>query len=229
MTETTAGVPFVVISFTDLPDVDGAGGVDAVRSQLREGDVVIVWHGQVVAAVATDVDGRRAVLDRLATNPLLAAAGMAVAEGGDPPASGDGLVDLVTRGRIDLRSRPERERLGARVLIVDDEDPIRSLLRGLLSAEGFAVVESPSARDALADFSLQRPDIIVTDNNMPGMTGMELAEALRKHGEDVPIVLFTAALTSEIADEAEALGVRVVAKTVPAELVDELRSLVDLR
>jgi len=169
------------------------------------------------------------VLDRLATNPLLAAAGMAVADGGDPPASGDGLVDLVTRGRIDLRSRPERERLGARVLIVDDEDPIRSLLRGLLSAEGFAVVESPSARDALADFSSQRPDIIVTDNNMPGMTGMELAEALRKHGEDVPIVLFTAALTSEIADEAEALGVRVVAKTVPAELVDELRSLVDLR
>ena len=229
MAETTTGVPFVVISFNDLHDVDAAQGLEAVRAQLREGDVVIVWQGQVVAAVATDRAGGRAVLDRLAANPRLASAGMALAEPDDAPAPGDQLVDLVAQGGVDLRSRPDTERPGARVLIVDDEDPIRALLRNLLGAEGFAVVEAPSAQAALKDFSSQRPDIIVTDNNMPGMTGMELAEALRQDGEDVPIVLFTAALTSEIADEAAALGVRVVAKTVPTELVDELRGLVDLR
>jgi CheY-like chemotaxis protein len=230
LAETTAGTPFGVICFTEPAGAGAAQAADALRGHLREGDAVIVWEGQLVAAVAGDGSGVRAVLDRLAADTHLAAAGLTLVQGSEGHGStGGGVVDMVERGGIDLRSRQEFEQSGVRVLVVDDEHPIRQLLRTLLAAEGWSVVDAPSAEAALADFASQRPDVVVTDNQMPGMSGIELAETLRRCAGDLPIVLFTAALTPDVAEAADALGVRVVAKAVPTALIDEVRSIVQLR
>jgi CheY-like chemotaxis protein len=230
LAETTAGMPFGVICFTDpATDNEAERASELLRGHLREGDAVLVWQGHLVAAVAADGSGVRAVLERLASDSNLAAAGLTLVPAGGSSPSNGGVVDLVERGSVDLRSRHEIERSGVRVMVVDDEHPIRVLLRTLLSAEGWLVVEAPSAEAALADFESQRPDIVVTDNHMPGMSGLEFAEALRRQVRDLPIVLFTSAPTPDVADAADALGVRVVAKAVPNALVDEVRSIVELR
>ena len=78
------------------------------------------------------------------------------------------------------------------VLLADDEGLIRSALATLLPLEGdFAVVaEAEDGREALAAFERYRPDVLVLDLEMPGLTGLEVAErALRAHPEQSVVIL----------------------------------------
>ena len=79
-----------------------------------------------------------------------------------------------------------------RVLVVEDEEGIRSLERRLLERQGFEVIEAASGKEALewvAGQSGESLDLLVTDWYMPGMTGMDLIEALRQTYPDVPALL----------------------------------------
>jgi CheY-like chemotaxis protein len=71
----------------------------------------------------------------------------------------------------------------ATILLVDDEDSIRGLMRSYFEREGYQVLEARNAEEAesIADAHSDRIDILVTDMVMPGMSGMQLAERLR-HG-----------------------------------------------
>ena len=67
------------------------------------------------------------------------------------------------------------------VLLVDDEDLVRSSTADMLADLGYAVVEAPSAEEGLRLVSQGlRPDVLVTDHLMPGMDGVELARLLRE-------------------------------------------------
>ncbi|HWA01068.1 MAG TPA: response regulator [Caulobacterales bacterium] len=66
------------------------------------------------------------------------------------------------------------------VLIVDDNAPMRSLLRSVLRAVGVVRIrEATDGRDALALLDMKPADVILLDHAMPGMTGLEVARALR--------------------------------------------------
>lgn len=83
-----------------------------------------------------------------------------------------------------------------RILIVDDEDDIRSIVRGTLSAR-YEVVEAYDGVDALAKLELAEPDFVVLDVMMPLMDGYETCEAIRKHPRFRHLsVLFLSALNS---------------------------------
>lgn len=84
-----------------------------------------------------------------------------------------------------------------RILIVDDEQPIRNLLRIGLANQGYAVSEASSARAAVEFVEGQRPDLILLDLNLPGMDGQELLRRWRDDGFDIPVVIL-----SSRADEA---------------------------
>jgi CheY-like chemotaxis protein len=108
---------------------------------------------------------------------------------------------------------------GITVLVVDDEDDIRVLVRSLLERSGMHVVdEADDGIEALISVAQLDPPpvptVIVLDQSMPGMTGLEVAARVLAKLPDQRIVLFSAFLSRDVRDQAEELGVRAcVAKT----------------
>lgn len=94
-----------------------------------------------------------------------------------------------------------------RVLIVDDEPGICSLLRDALADEGFITADVPSAGAAL-DFIRGRDscDIVIADVRLPDKSGLDLLVDLSNTGVDVPVIMVTAYSTTSLAIEAMKLG-----------------------
>lgn len=82
----------------------------------------------------------------------------------------------------------------ARILIVDDEPPIRTLLEAMLEQEGNVTVSVGSGEDALAEVAREPPDLILLDVMMPGMSGCDVAKILKADGTTahIPLVMVTA-------------------------------------
>jgi two-component system, OmpR family, KDP operon response regulator KdpE len=77
-----------------------------------------------------------------------------------------------------------------KVLVVDDEPPIRKLLRMGLSTQGYEILDAPSGKVAL-ELVAQKPDLIILDLGLPDMDGLELLRILRQKNEGVPIVVLS--------------------------------------
>jgi DNA-binding response OmpR family regulator len=79
----------------------------------------------------------------------------------------------------------------ARILLVDDEQPIQTLLSFPLQRDGYEVVQASDGREALARFSEQTFDLVVLDVMLPKMDGLEVCRRLRARSS-VPIIMLTA-------------------------------------
>jgi two-component system KDP operon response regulator KdpE len=77
-----------------------------------------------------------------------------------------------------------------RVLIVDDEPPIRKLLRMGLTAQGYHVLEAPDGATAL-NLIVEKPDLVILDLGLPDMEGLDLLRSIRAQNERVPIVVLS--------------------------------------
>ncbi|MEM6334063.1 MAG: response regulator [Planctomycetota bacterium] len=79
-------------------------------------------------------------------------------------------------------------------LVVDDEAHIQHVVSLKLRHDGMEVITASDGSEALALAINHRPDIIVTDFQMPGLTGLELSTAIREHEElaDTPVLMLTA-------------------------------------
>lgn len=77
-----------------------------------------------------------------------------------------------------------------RVLVVDDEPPIRKLLRMGLTAQGYQTLEAPNAKTAL-DLLAQNPDLVILDLGLPDMLGHDLLRTVRARNDRVPIVVLS--------------------------------------
>jgi two-component system, OmpR family, KDP operon response regulator KdpE len=78
----------------------------------------------------------------------------------------------------------------AKILVVDDAQQVRRVLRTTLAAEGYTVFEAGNGEEALNAVRASPPDIILLDVNMPVMDGLETCREIRRHS-DVPIVMLT--------------------------------------
>lgn len=81
-----------------------------------------------------------------------------------------------------------------RLLLVEDEGPVREMLKFALSDEEYEILEAGDASEALATLKYQRPDLILLDWMLPGMSGIELARRLKRDAanRDIPLILLTA-------------------------------------
>ncbi|WP_242150121.1 response regulator transcription factor [Sphingomonas sp. BAUL-RG-20F-R05-02] len=79
--------------------------------------------------------------------------------------------------------------MSATILVIDDEQPIRRLLRNTLERAGYRVVEAMNAGDALQVFRAERPSAVLLDLGLPDRDGLELVPLLRKAGEAVILVI----------------------------------------
>ena len=116
-----------------------------------------------------------------------------------------------------------------RVLVIDDEAPIRLLCRINLEAEGMEVLEAADGVSGLGVARIERPDVILLDVMMPGLDGWRVAEELLDDDrtEEIPIVFLTA--RAELRDRARGIdlgGVDYVTKPFnPVELAPLVRDL----
>jgi DNA-binding NtrC family response regulator len=89
-----------------------------------------------------------------------------------------------------------------RVLVIDDETSILHTLEILLRGEGFDVTLRTSGKAALEGWDEARPDIVISDIRMPGLTGMDVLAAVRDRDPEVPVILMTAQASLQSAIEA---------------------------
>jgi two-component system, OmpR family, KDP operon response regulator KdpE len=88
------------------------------------------------------------------------------------------------------------------ILIVDDEPQIRRVMRATVTSQGYAVVEAKSGEEALDRIRSERPDLIILDVNLPGISGLETCREIRS-SSDVPIIMLTVRNTER--DKVQAL------------------------
>ena len=79
-----------------------------------------------------------------------------------------------------------------RILIVDDEDGVRSAIKLLLRFDGHTVETACDGEEAVAKSARQSFDVVITDYCMPGMSGGEVAAAIKQQHPRLPIILLTA-------------------------------------
>jgi CheY-like chemotaxis protein len=113
------------------------------------------------------------------------------------------------------------------VLIVDDQEDIRILVRALIRSDGFVVAgEAASGEEALVEVERTDPEVIVLDQMMPGMTGLETARQILERRPDQRILLFSAYLSDEIREEAAAVGVTdCLTKDAVSRIADAIRAV----
>jgi PAS domain S-box-containing protein len=114
--------------------------------------------------------------------------------------------------------RPPRPRLTGRVLVVDDEKAVGAFMRDLLESWDLDVTLATSGPDAAARITAEpeRFDLVITDQMMPGMTGVQLATQLAKAQPELPVILYTGFNEGITQVEIEAAHLRAVA-TKPIE------------
>src|SRR6266446_7591921 len=135
-------------------------------------------------------------------------------------------VELTKAQTIDARSANLPRTFSEnqpRILVVDDEAPVRELLRDLLEHDGCRVYMAPGSREALGLFEVHQFDGVFTDVGMPGMSGWELAHAIRQRHKTIPIAVVTGWGEAVGSDEQKEAGVDwVIAKPFHAEKISEI-------
>lgn len=81
---------------------------------------------------------------------------------------------------------------GERLLLVDDEENLRSMLQAALRHEGFEVFPASTGREALDAIPEVQPDLIVLDVMLPDLDGFEVCNRLRREGNKIPVLFLTA-------------------------------------
>jgi two-component system, OmpR family, response regulator MprA len=117
--------------------------------------------------------------------------------------------------------------VGDRVLVVDDDPPLRRMLERTLAAEGYEVSVAADGGTALAEAEKAAPDVIVLDVAMPGLDGLAVARRLRDKGDPTPILMLTArdAVPDRVAGLEAGADDYLVKPFAVEELIARLRAL----
>jgi two-component system, cell cycle response regulator DivK len=92
------------------------------------------------------------------------------------------------------------------ILVVEDQDDNRQILRDLLGSAGFDLIEAESGEDALAALGRRRPDLILMDIQLPVMDGYEATRRIRADPEFAAIPIIAVTSYALAGDEAKALA-----------------------
>jgi DNA-binding NtrC family response regulator len=95
---------------------------------------------------------------------------------------------------------------GSSILIADDDEPIRDLLRDILEPEGASIRVASSGKEALAEIEVEEPDVAICDVRMPPPDGLAVLQQLRSKNIDTPVLIITAQSSSTKTIEAMQLG-----------------------
>ncbi|RZJ52202.1 MAG: response regulator [Flavobacterium sp.] len=119
-----------------------------------------------------------------------------------------------------------------RIILAEDNDILRRSLSFFLESKGFTVDQFADGKDALNAIESNNYNLILTDINMPGVSGMEITQFVRKSiGSDVPIIIFTSSGVEQTELDCFDIGANeFIAKPVsPAVLLVRINKLLNTR
>jgi len=118
---------------------------------------------------------------------------------------------------------------GPLVLIVDDDENLRAVVRANLEAEGYSVRDAGNAEDGLEAVAEEKPDLILLDVMMPNVDGWEMLRRVQeRHGVGIPVIMFSGKVDERALADATARGAQgFVGKPFdPQQLVDQAKQIV---
>ena len=201
---------------TTLEDVVRVVAADDVSTPQEE--TTKEEEGRSSGALGDSAEPTEALDEQISVDLVTTHAQMADSElEGAPPA-----VVLAAGNRGDPRAKE-------RVLVVEDSTTIAAVVKYFLELEGFEVKVAKDGNMGLKAAKKERPDVIVTDYNMPGMNGMAMVKALRAHTSTRSIAVLMLTSEEDVEKEAEALEAGVddyILKPVePRRLAARVKSL----
>lgn len=113
--------------------------------------------------------------------------------------------------------------MSKKILIVDDAMTVRNLAKFALGKAGFTIIEAEDGAIGLEKAKAEKPDLVISDLNMPNMNGLEMCRAIK--GEDalknVPIFMLTTEASADVAKEGKEIGIMawIVKPFVPEKLL----------
>jgi CheY-like chemotaxis protein len=93
-----------------------------------------------------------------------------------------------------------------KILVVDDEDSIRTLVKTMLKAEGRQVVLAAKGKDAIAMFQKERPNLTILDINMPDIDGITVLKQIRTIDPQAKVMVFTGGGEPSSGEPSEGIG-----------------------
>ena len=117
--------------------------------------------------------------------------------------------------------------MGKTVLIVDDSNTMRKIVSRALRQAGIdfdTILEAGDGQEALTVLSSNKVDVVLSDINMPNMTGLEFLKAKAENAsiKDIPVVMISTETGADIIDEAKSLGAKgAIKKPFTPELINE--------
>lgn len=96
--------------------------------------------------------------------------------------------------------------IARKIMLVEDELVVRMSLADYLEDSGYEVSQVDSPHEALAILANALPDLVICDYKMPGMSGMEFLEHMRREFPAIPVIVFTGLADDSLADELVAKG-----------------------
>ena len=88
------------------------------------------------------------------------------------------------------------------VLIIDDDEDIRFVAGATMEDAGYAVLEAENGEEGLISIQENKPDLVLLDNNMPGMSGITMLRELRKTEKRIPVIMLTADSSQNVSVQA---------------------------
>jgi two-component system response regulator FixJ len=116
---------------------------------------------------------------------------------------------------------------GPVIVVIDDDAAVRHSLKFSLEIEGFSVRSYANAHEVLSAVEFPESSCLIVDQNMPGMSGLNLLAMLRRRGILVPAILISAHVTRALRDEAARGGIPLVEKPFLGDsLVNQIRAVI---
>jgi DNA-binding NtrC family response regulator len=109
-----------------------------------------------------------------------------------------------------------------KILVVDDEKPIREMLRKFLTKKGYDVFDADNAADALKIVREESPQIVLLDIRMPKTDGIEVLKKIKETDKSVGVVMITAVLDTSVAEKCMEQGAfDYITKPISLEYLEE--------
>ncbi len=118
-----------------------------------------------------------------------------------------------------------------RILIVDDDESVRSLLRNTLPEVEYEILEAADGGEALRQFRAEAPDLILLDWRMPEIGGSSVLDAVKDQHPQLPVIVLTSEVQEHHRALAESLGVDafITKPFSPLDLLETIERLLDER
>ena len=190
--------PDAILMDLKLPGMDGLSATKIIRADAELKDTAIA---ALTAHVMQGIEekARRAGCDEFITKPI------------DTRSFLDTIAKLLEKSRQPAEFLQQREAISItevqakrmvkdmRILVVDDEDSVRTVMSEVLKDEGFAVTEAANGKQALECMQKDPFSLVITDIVMPEMTGLELLEKIKEQSPETQVIIITSHASLETA------------------------------